>query len=82
VHTLFAVFVFAGVLWANDPRAQFDRLKSEAQAAVEAQNWATAEVRYGQLMQMAARVHLTAGEMYAEVVSPLAAVYKQTENTD
>jgi hypothetical protein len=82
VYTSFAVFVFAGVLWANDPRARFDRLKSEAQAAVEAQDWATAEVRYEQLMQMTTTVHLTAGEMYAEVVSPLAAVYKQTENTD
>ena len=72
------VFAFAGIVWATDPRAQFDRLKSEGRSALKAEDWTAAESRYQQLMQLAAMVQPTITEMYAEVVSPLAEVYKAT----
>jgi hypothetical protein len=78
----FTVFAFAGIVWAGDPRAQFDRLKSEGQSAIKAEDWATAESRYRQLMQMAATIHPAVTEMYAEIVSPLAQVYKATGDID
>ena len=74
----FTVFAVAGIVWASDPRAQFDRLKSEGRSAVKAEDWAAAESRYQQLIRMAAITHPTITEMYAEVVSPLAEVYKAT----
>jgi tetratricopeptide (TPR) repeat protein len=78
----FIAVAFAGVVCANDPRASFDRIKSEAMAAVEAHDWATAEARYEKLLALAPVAHLSASEMYVEVASPLAGVYKQLENTD
>ena len=74
--------LFAGALWAGDPRAQFDRLKSEGRAAIDSENWVTAEARYLELLEMSAAVHPSISEMYAEIVSPLAQIYKRTDNTE
>lgn len=74
--------VFAGVIWSADPRAQFDRLKADARAAFQAEDWKTAEARYQKLLQLAHSVHAGASEMYADVVSPLAEIYKATNDVD
>ena len=77
------ILIFCAVaLWASDPRAQFDRLKSEGRAAIESENWVVAEARYLKLLEMAAEVHPSTTEMYAEVVSPLAAIYKRTDDAE
>jgi tetratricopeptide (TPR) repeat protein len=82
VKRLLLAIVFAGVVWGADPRAQFDRLKVEARAAVQAQDWKTAEARYQRLLQLAPSVHAGSYEMYAEVVSPLAEIYKKSNAAD
>ena len=79
VQRLVAVFVFAGVVWGADQRAQFDRLKAEARTAAQAMDWEKAEARYQKLLQLAPSAHVGASEMYAEVVSPLAEIYKKSE---
>jgi len=76
------LFVCTGVLFANDLRSQFDRTKAQARAAVEAEDWAAAEVRYEKLLKLSAAVHPSLLEMYAEVVSPLAELYKKTGTVD
>ena len=43
------------------------------------ENWAVAQARYEKLLQLAPSVKAGTYEMYAEVVSPLAEVYKKTE---
>lgn len=78
----FISVALAGVVCAHDPRASFDRMKSEAMAAVEAQDWVTAAARYEKLLAWASVAHLSATEMYVEVTSPLAVVYKHLESTD
>ena len=74
--------LFAGALWAGEPRSQFDRLKSEGRAAIDSENWVAAEARYLELLEMSAAVHPSTSEMYAEIVSPLAQIYKRIDNTE
>ena len=56
----------------------FDKLKAEGKAAIAASDWQTAEARYTKLLQMSYAVQPGTYEMYAEVVSPLAEVYRKT----
>ena len=82
VKGLVVALVFAGAILGDDSRAQFDRLKAESQAAMTAGQWDVAESRLLQLMEMSAAVRPSIYEMYAEVVSPLAEVYRQTQATE
>jgi tetratricopeptide (TPR) repeat protein len=82
VNKCFIVVLFAGTVWAGDPRTQFDRLKSEGRSAIESQDWVAAEARYLELLEMSAAVHPSTTEMYAEIVSPLAQIYKRTDNIE
>jgi tetratricopeptide (TPR) repeat protein len=82
VTKLLVALIFAGVVWADDLRAQFDRLKAEGRAALQAEDYAKAETSYRKLMELAVAVHPGTYEMYAEVVSPLAEVYKKTEDVE
>jgi len=74
--------MFAGFVCADEPRQQFDHLKSEAQAAVHAKDWTKAQDRFEKLVQLGPSVHPGAYEMYSEVVSPLAEIYKRTDAAD
>lgn len=76
------LFVFAGALLGNDVRSQFDRTKAQARAAVEADDLASAEARYEKLLELAAVVRPGLIEMYAEVISPLAEIYKKRGAVD
>jgi hypothetical protein len=82
VRPVFYLLIVAGVLLGSDPRAQFEQLKSEGRAAIASENWALARARYEKLIQLAPAVKASTYEMYAEVVSPLAEVYKKTEALD
>ena len=72
------IFLVSALL-GSEPRVQFERLKSEGRAAIASENWAVAQARYERLLQLAPSVKAGIYEMYAEVVSPLAEVYKKTE---
>jgi tetratricopeptide (TPR) repeat protein len=82
VRPVFYLLILAGVLLGSDPRAQFERLKSEGKAAIASEKWAVAQARYEKLIQLAPTVKPGIYEMYAEVVSPLAEIYKKTEALD
>jgi hypothetical protein len=82
VKRLLAAFVFAGVVWGSDQRAQFDRLKAEARSAAQALDWEKAEARYQNLLQLARSAQVGASEIYADVVSPLAEIYKKSNAGD
>ncbi len=82
VKRLLAAFVFAGVVWGSDQRAQFDRLKAEARSAAQALDWEKAEARYQNLLQLARSAQVGASEIYADVVSPLAEIYKKSNAVD
>lgn len=82
MQRLVAVFVFAGFVWGADQRAQFDRLKTEARTAAQAMDWEKAEARYQKLLQLAPSAQVGASEMYADVVSPLAEIYKKSGAAD
>lgn len=69
-------------LWASDLRTQFEKLKTEGRAAVSAGDWKSAESHYRKLLQLADHVHPGTYELYADVVSPLANVYRKTEATE
>jgi tetratricopeptide (TPR) repeat protein len=79
VKPVYLAILLAAALLGSDPRAQFERLKSEGRAAVSSENWAVAQARYEKLLKLAPSVKAGIYEMYAEVVSPLAEVYKKTE---
>lgn len=82
VRALLITLAFAGIASSADLRAQFDRTKSEARAAAQAGDFPTAETHYVELLQMAEGAHATTYEVYAEVVSPLADVYRKMESMD
>jgi tetratricopeptide (TPR) repeat protein len=82
VWWLAIALIFAEAVWCGDPRAQFDELKAEGRAALKAEDYAKAESCYTRLLQLASTVHPGIYEMYAQVVSPLAEIYKKTEATD
>jgi hypothetical protein len=83
VIRLCIILFFANVLlWGADLRAQFESLKAEGRAAITAEEWTTAEARYTKLLQLSDVVHPGTYELYAEVVSPLAEVYRKTQATD
>ena len=79
VNQVWLGIVLAGALLGADSRTQFERLKSEGRAAIASENWAVAQARYEKLLKLAPSVRAGTYEMYAEVVSPLAEVYKKTE---
>lgn len=64
---------------AADSRIEFDKLKAEARAAVAAGDYAAAEARYGKLLKLSDTVRPGPTEMYADVVSALADVYRKTQ---
>jgi tetratricopeptide (TPR) repeat protein len=74
--------LFAGAVWGNDLRAQFNRLKSEGRTALEAGDFVKAEARYTKLLRLKDAVHADVNEVYSDVVSPLAEIYKKTEAID
>jgi tetratricopeptide (TPR) repeat protein len=82
VKSLVAAFVFVAMVWGDDQRTRFDRLKAEAREAAQVTDWAKAEARYRQLLQLAPSLQVGAYEMYAEIVSPLAEIYKKSEAVD
>jgi hypothetical protein len=77
-----ALFFGTVLLWGADLRVQFETLKAEGRAAITAEDWTTAEARYTKLLQLSESVHPGTYEMYAEVVSPLAEVYRKTQATE
>ena len=77
------VIIFASaVIWGADVRSQFETLKREGRAAIAAEDWATAEARYNKLMEMSDSVHPATYELYADVVSPLADVYRKSDQPE
>lgn len=82
VKGLLAVFAFAGIVWCDDSRAQFDQLKAEARSAVQRKDWTAAETRYQKLLRLASSFKTNPYEIYAEVVSPLAEIYKRSNAAD
>ena len=82
VRGLLSALLFAAIVWSSDPRAPFDRLKAEARNATRAKDWATAEACYLKLLDLAPAVHASTLETYAEIVSPLAEIYKRTDEAD
>jgi hypothetical protein len=83
VRSICIALIFAGVLtWGADPRTEFEKLKAEGRAAIQASDWKTAEARFSKVLQLSDIVHPGTYEMYAEVVSPLADVYRKTGATE
>jgi len=82
VRQLVLALILAGIVWGGGLRAQFDRLKTEGRSALQAEDYAKAENCYIRLLQLSSSVHPGVYEMYAQVVSPLAEIYKKTEATE
>jgi hypothetical protein len=77
-----ALILAGATLWGADSRIEFERVKAEGKAAIAASDWKTAEARYLKLLKLSDMVRPGTYEMYAEVVSPLAVVYRKIEATD
>lgn len=76
------IILASAVLFGSDLRIQFEALKREGRAAVAAEDWATAEARYSKLLQISDAVNPATYEMYADVVTPLADVYRKSDQPE
>jgi hypothetical protein len=67
---------------AENSKARYDALKAEAQQAQLAGDLRTAEAKFTELLALAERIRPGAYEVYAGVVTPLAEVYRKTNQPE
>lgn len=80
---LLLLFTLAsGLTLADNPRARFQQIQAEARAAAAQGDLATAEDKYLVLLDLATDVGTKPLDLYAGVVTPLAAIYKQRQDMD
>ena len=79
---LLLFFAIAIAAFADAPDGRYEALKTAARHAQAAGDLRSAEARYTQLLEMAERIRIGAYEMHANVVSPLAGIYRKAEQPD
>lgn len=76
---LLVLFLFAGAAFLQAGKGRYEALKTEARHAHAVDDLRTAEAKYSKLLDLAERSQTGVQEVYANVVSPLADIYRKTE---